>query len=295
MLLISANELNLDTAFLGSVKANPESFWTTTVLLSKVEVSFKLETGAEVTAISEETYRALGQVTLQKPFKVLHGPARQTFNVLGQFTTTLAHQGNSTRQTVFVVHGLKSNLLGRPAITSLQLLYRANGIHSVASDIWKQFPNVFSGLGNLGEEYQIKLKEGAVPHALYTPRNVPIPMRGKVKEELDRMVAMGVISPVHDPTPWCAGMVVVPKRSGAVRICVDLKPLNQSVSREPHPIPKVDETLAQLTGTRVFSKLDANSGFWQIPLAKDLTAFITPFGRYCFNKLPFQCPGALSA
>ena len=146
----------------------------------------------------------MGQVTLQKPSKVLHGLARQTLNVLEQFTRTLVHQGNSTRQTVFVVRSLKSNLLGLPTITSLQLLYRANGIHSVASDIRKQFPKVFSGLDNLGEEYQIKLKEGAVLHALYTPNNVPIPMCGKVKEELDRMMAMGVILPVHDQTQWSA-------------------------------------------------------------------------------------------
>ena len=90
-------------------------------------------------------------------------------------------------------------------------------------------------------------------------------------------------------------MVVVPKRSGAVRICVDLKPLNQSILREVHPIPKVDDTLAQLSSATVFSKLDANSGFWQIPLAPEsrpLTTFLTPFGRYCFNKLPFGITSA---
>ena len=75
------------------------------------------------------------------------------------------------------------------------------------------------------------------------------------------MESMGVISKVDEPTPWCAGMVVVPKKSGDIRICVDLKPLNESVLREVHPLPKVDETLAQLSGARVFSKLDANSGF----------------------------------
>ena len=94
---------------------------------------------------------------------------------------------------------------------------------------------------------------------------------------------MGVISKVLEPTPWCAGMVVVTKKSGSVRICVDLKPLNRSVLRETHPIPKVDDTLAQLTGATCFSKLDANSGFWQISLAEQsclLTTFITPFGRY---------------
>ena len=57
-----------------------------------------------------------------------------------------------------------------------------------------------------------------------------------------------------------------------------------------YPLPKVHETLAQLAGARIFSKLDANLGFWQIPLtesSKLLTTFITPFGRYYFHKLPF--------
>ena len=106
---------------------------------------------------------------------------------------------------------------------------------------------------------------------------------------------MGVISKVQDPTPWCAGVVVVMKKSGAVRICVDLKPLNESVLRELHPIPRVDEALAQLAGATVFTKLDANSGFWQIPLSPEsrpLTTFITPFGRYHFNKLPFGISSA---
>ena len=101
---------------------------------------------------------------------------------------------------------------------------------------------------------------------------------------------MRVISKITKPSEWCAGVVVVPKKSGDVRICVDLKPLNESVLREPHPIPKVDETLGLLSGAVYFSKLDANSSFWQIPLSKKsrpLTTFITPFGRYKFNKLPF--------
>ena len=82
--------------------------------------------------------------------------------------------------------------------------------------------------------------------------------------------------------------------SGDVRICVDLKPLNESALRE---LPAVDKTLAQLTGATVMRKLDANSGFWQIPLAeaeesRKLTTFITPFGRYCLNKLPFGISSA---
>ena len=83
------------------------------------------------------------------------------------------------------------------------------------------------------------------------------------------MEGLGVISRVSEPILWCAAMVVVPKPSGAVHICVDMKPRNENVLREVHPMPKVDTTLAQLTGATMFTKLDANSGFWQIPLVKE--------------------------
>ena len=105
------------------------------------------------------------------------------------------------------------------------------------------------------------------------------------------MESEGIVSKVDEPTLWCAGMVAVPKKSGTVRIYVDLKRLNQSVMREVYPFPKVDETLAQLSAATIFTRLDANSGFWQIPLSPEsrlLTTFVTPFGRYCFNKLSFR-------
>ena len=291
----AAHELSLDAAFLGTVVSKEESSWTIELLLGNKQIPFKLDTGAEVTAISEEAYRTLPKVSIQPPLKALFGPTCHSLKVLGQFTGTLKHQQLSSAQPIFVVRGLKTNLLGLPAITSLQLLHRVDATLAEKTDIQSRFRNLFHGLGNLGEEYTVKLKDDAVPYSLFTPRNVPIPLRGKVKEELDRMEAAGVISKVDESTPWCAGMVVVPKKSGAVRICVDLKSLNESVLREVHPIPKVDETLAQLTGASLFTKLDANSGFWQIPLAKEsrlLTTFITPSGRYCFNKLLFGISSA---
>ena len=56
------------------------------------------------------------------------------------------------------------------------------------------------------------------------------------------------------------------KKTGNIRICVDLKPLNGSVQQEIHPLPTVDDTLAQLTGAKILSSLGTNSGFWQVPL-----------------------------
>ena len=191
-----------------------------------------------------------------------------------------------------MVDDFKSNLLGLPVIIVLHLITRTDSVQTETTEnqSWLQrFPKVFSGLGNLSGDYTIQLRSDARPHAIFTPRHIPFPLRQQVADELNRMEKAGVISKVSQPTPWCAGMVVIPKKNGKVRICVDLKPLNHSVLREVHPLPKVDETLARLSGAKIFSKLDANSGFWQIPLSPSsrlLTTFITPMGRYCFNKLP---------
>ena len=71
--------------------------------------------------------------------------------------------------------------------------------------------------------------------------------------------------------------------------------LNTSVCRERPILPSVEQTLAQVGDAKYFSKLDANSGFWQIELAPEsskLTTFITPFGRYAFNRLPFGITSA---
>ena len=81
------------------------------------------------------------------------------------------------------------------------------------------------------------------------------------------MLETGVISPVDHPTDWCAPMVVTLKSNGKVRVCVDLSKLNEFVKRENHPLPAVDTTLGRLAGSTVFTKLNANSGCWQIKLA----------------------------
>jgi transposase InsO family protein len=270
------------------------STWMIKLTLQNRQLPFKLDTGAEVTAINEEAYSAIGRPELITPNKKLHGPSQQTLSVKGQFSGKFSYGDIVTVQTVYVIEELKSNLLGLPAITAMKLIARMDTVCSDST--WKEiFPSVFNGLGTMGSAYEIKLKPNAQPFALFTARRIPIPLRQKVSQELEKMETLGVISKVDQPTPWCAGMVVVPKKNCSIRICVDLKPLNVNVLREVHPLPSVDNILAQLSGAKIFSKLDANSGFWQVPLSANsrlLTTFITPFGRYCFNKLPFGIASA---
>lgn len=190
---------------------------------------------------------------------------------------------------------LERNLLKLPAIQALNILKFIQEVTPSQEDITSAYPKVFNGLGTLQGNFHIHLKPDATPFALHTPCNVPLPMHPKVKAELERMEGLGVISKMDEPTPWCAGMVAIPKSDGSVRICVDLKPLNANVLQEVHPLPTIDNILGQLSGARIFSKLDANCGFWQIPLdesSRHLTTFITPYGRFCFNRMPFGISSA---
>ena len=98
-----------------------------------------------------------------------------------------------------------------------------------------------------------------------------------------------------DGRSWYAPMVPVQKSNGKLRICVDLRRLNSAVKRSRFVLPTLEDIAPKLAGAQYFSKLDASSGFWQIPLHPDsakLTTFMTPFGRFCFKRLPFRITSA---
>ena len=271
--------------------------WMTEVKMDDHKAVFKIDTGADMTAIPKKLYDEGQYSQLSKATLVLKGPGGNPLKVMGKFKATLKKRNKTKKETVYVVDVLRTPLLSRAAATELQLVVRLDNVSLDTSEVVKQeFPKLFSGLGKMGGEYTIILKKDAKPFAVSAPRRVSLPLLPKVKKELNRMEQQGVISKVEQPTALCAPMVVVPKCAGeAVRICTDLTELNKSVERERHQLPSVENTLGQLTGAKVFSKLDANSGFWQIPLSKEsslLTTFITPFGRYCYNRLCFGISSA---
>ena len=135
---------------------------------------------------------------------------------------------------------------------------------------------------------KIRLKTGAEP-VQHAARKLAFSIHTEVKEELDRMQKLGVITKVDEPTEWVNSMVVV-KQPGKLRICLDPTDLNKWVMREHHHLPTPEETLSKITNARYFSKLDLKSGYWQLPLEENsskLTTFNTPFGRYRYLRLPF--------
>ena len=215
------------------------------------------------------------------------GPCNYKLNCIGKFDAKLKSCDSSIDDEIFVINGLEGPLLGRKACKSLNLIQNLAEVDDVncASSIMQQYPTLFDGLGKLEGEYKITLREDAKPFALTVPRKVPLPLLSETKKEIERMLELGVIRPVQEPTDWCAPIVIVPKANGKVRLCVDLTKLNLSVKREIHPLPSVENTLGKLGNSKVFSKLDANSAFWQRTLSESsqlLTTFITPGAGIAF-------------
>ena len=119
-------------------------------------------------------------------------------------------------------------------------------------------------------------------------RRLPPFKRVAVEAEITRMLQMGVIEPARGE--WASPIILVPKKDGSIRFCVDYRALNLVTQKDAYPIPRIDDILELLSGSEYFCTLDLAAGYWQVPLAmgdRDKTAAITHLGLYRFKVLPF--------
>lgn len=187
-------------------------------------------------------------------------------------------------------------VLGLTSCLDMDLVKRVHAVDNekttMSPEVTKlmdSYEDVFKGLGCLEGLYHIHIDESATP-VVHPPRKVAFSVRPRLKTELERMETIGAITKVTEATEWVNSIVVVEKRNGNVRVCLDPRDLNKAIKREHYPMKTVEEIAAQLSGATVFSTLDASSGFWHIKLDEEsskLTTFNTPFGRYRFLRLPF--------
>ncbi|KAK3731996.1 hypothetical protein QZH41_005497 [Actinostola sp. cb2023] len=126
-------------------------------------------------------------------------------------------------------------------------------------------------------------------------RRVPFHVREAVDKKLQELEDLDIIESVIGPTPWVSPLVAVPKSNGEVRVCVDMRRVNEAVIRERHPIPTLEETLQSLNGAAVFSKLDLRWGYHQVelhPESRALTTFSTHNGLKRYKRLIFGLSSA---
>jgi hypothetical protein len=114
-----------------------------------------------------------------------------------------------------------------------------------------------------------------------------------IDNEIQRMLEQGIITP--SKSPWTSPVVLVAKKNGKTRFCVDYRKLNAITKKDAYPLPRIDEILDSMYNAKWFSSLDLASGYWQVgmdPRDRDKTAFITKQGTYEFNVMPFGLTNA---
>ena len=120
------------------------------------------------------------------------------------------------------------------------------------------------------------------------PRRIPFALRTKVDEMVEEMESQGVIQP--STSPWASPIVLVAKKDGSTRFCVDYRRLNSATKKDVYPLPRIDDTLDSLANQKYFTTLDLASGYWQVgkeSQSQEKTAFVTHSGLYEFLVMPF--------
>ena len=134
-----------------------------------------------------------------------------------------------------------------------------------------------------------------IPHDPIVCKNHRIPLKDQeiLENEIRSMIDRGVIS--HSNSPYRSPIVIVDKKDGTKRICVDYRKLNDKTIKNKYPLPNIEDMIEKTLGSNVFCVLDMSSAYWQIPLAKKdryKTAFSTRSGHYEFNVMPFGLTNA---
>ena len=135
---------------------------------------------------------------------------------------------------------------------------------------------------------QHRINIGASPPIRQSARRLPLAKREEADRIIQDMEREGVIEPSN--SPWASPVVLVRKKDGSTRFCVDYRQLNNVTKKDSFPLPRIDDTLDTLAGSKIFSTLDLKSGYWQVEMApkdREKTAFTVGTGLWQFNVMPF--------
>ena len=277
----------LFTEFLQDIQHYP-------INVNEITVPFKIDTGAQVNLLPMGDYANMRNLPrLRKNEVQLRAYNGTTVENKGAFIAKLNYQGKVLNAQFVVVDNDMQPVIGLKTCEKLGFIKRVCEVgtpilgKNIAKEVLDRYGDVFKGIGCLPVKHKVHLKEGAIP-TIDPVRRVAVAIRSDLRKELEKMEKLDVIKKIGEPTEWVSSSVVVRKKSGALRVCLDPRNLNENIMREHHPIPIKAELTSEMANAKYFSKLDAKMAFWQIELddeSQKLCTFNTPFGRYCYKRI----------
>ena len=159
--------------------------------------------------------------------------------------------------------------------------------------ILHEYPDVFEGIGKfLGPDYHIQVDPSIPPKQTSWP--IPVHLKDKFQQEINKMLHAGVLAPVHEATPWINSFVLVESKDklGNLKLCICLDPtnLNKAITREPYHFRMPEDIVHLLADACIMTVCDYKKGYWHQKLdqaSSYLTTFNTEIGRFRYTVMPF--------
>ncbi|XP_063412611.1 uncharacterized protein K02A2.6-like [Mytilus trossulus] len=291
---------NEDDDYAFTVHGNQGKVSKFTVNVGGIDVPVVIDSGATVNIIDRTLWEHLKKNKIKCESKTssknlyAYG-SNKPLTIAGSFNTNVCVNDRCVSADFFVIEEDGQALLGHKTSIELGVLKIETNVNTVTDNVVKtnytsKFPKVFSGVGKL-VDFQLKIPiDKSIQPVIQPLRRIPYHLRGKLEEKLNELVEQDIIEAVNGPSQWTSPIVVVPKKNGDIRICVDMRRANLAVMRERYPIPTVDEVIQDLNQSKVFSKLDIKLAYHQIeltPESRQITCFMTHKGIFRYKRLMF--------
>lgn len=276
------------------------------VTINGREAEALVDTGSSFTLIDQsltttEPDATTSIETATGELKKVHGPTR--LSVDGKPTSVYVTEGINSGISILGTDWLRKNsalidytnnriLLNG---TSKALHFGRTG-HCPIDSLTKlllSYDDLFNEeVGEMTVDYPMRITTNSPPIAQPSYR-APLTKRYVIDAEIDSMLNAGIIRP--SSSPWASPVLLIPKKTGDMRFCVDYRKLNAVTERDNYPLPRIQDIFDSLGGSAVFSTLDLRSGYWQVPVAEHdraKTAFVCHRGQFEFNRVPFGLTNA---
>ncbi|KAJ3666182.1 hypothetical protein Zmor_001635 [Zophobas morio] len=276
--------------------------WYVDILFhNNVSIKFKIDTAAEVNVLPMRYVNklSLSKDDIVKCNVVLVCYSNNSMRSPGKVNLQCKCNNQSKNIEFVLVNDDKAEaILGLDTCLTFNLIKRVDSLectkYKTVDDILKLYPSVFTGIGRVDYNYHIKIDPTISP-IVHPPRRISLSLQPKLKHTLKKLEEQEIIEKVDYPTDWVNSMVIVEKKTGDLRLCLDPRDLNRAIKREHFMIPTAQDVVTKLSGKKIFTVIDMSSGFWHIQLDKesaDLCCFNTCFGRYKWLKMPFGIKSA---
>ena len=235
-------------------------------------VRFKLDPGSEANCLNKRTFLDIGgkmDNVQQTRSRLVHYGA-DTVQPFGVVTLSCQIRKKMFEIKFYIVDDKHTNILGINMCEEAGLIIRVLEVNEVMDkeDVVMDHSKLFKGIGCIKMEHTITMRSDAKPIQMPAYR-ISEHLEQRVNKEIDKLVKLDIIEELKEPSEWVSNLVIIDKPDGGIRLCIDSRNINKGIVGYKHKLNTANEIFSRMPNAKLFSKLDATKGFYQIPLSEE--------------------------